>query len=154
MNCASCGGLNSNPGATQCTYCGKPLAAPGGYGAQPPGYGPPAQGFGAQPGGYGPPPAYGAPPNAYGAPPNPYGAPPNPYGGPAPGMYGGPQPGMHPVQPFGGGYSGGPVVRSGGFWNTTGSVIGTFNMIRIIIAVAVLSIVALGACVEAIANNM
>jgi hypothetical protein len=60
---------------------------------------------------------------------------------------------MHPVQPFGG-YRAGPVVRSGGFWNGATGVLGTFNLIRIIIAVVVLSIVALGACVEAISNNM
>lgn len=161
MNCPNCGGLNPTPGATQCSFCASPLqsaAAPqqgyGGYG-QPPqqqqgygpppaaaGYGPPpAQGYGAPPSpGYGAPPAagYGAPPAApgyggYGAPPSPgyggYGAPPQPFGG------------MNP-----------PVVRQSG-WGGFSGVWGTIQLIRIIIAIAVLSIFGIGACISAIANQ-
>lgn len=162
MNCPNCGGLNPNPGATQCSFCASPLhsaAAPQqGYGA-PPGYAAP-QGYGPPPGqgGYGAPPqaqGYGAPPQAqgYGAPPAPgYGQPP---AAPGYGGYGA------PPQPFGGGYGappqpfGGmnpPIVRQSG-WGGFNSVWGTIQLIRIVIAIAVLSIFGIGACISAIANN-
>ena len=132
MNCPNCGGLNPTPGATQCSFCASPLqsaAAPQqqGYG----GYGPPpaAQGYGPPPAqGYGPPPSpgYGAPPaQGFGG----YGVPPQPFGG------------MHP-----------PIVRQSGFGGFS-SVWGTIQLVRIIIAIAVMSIFGIGACISAIANN-
>ncbi|MBX3233064.1 MAG: hypothetical protein KIT84_12915 [Labilithrix sp.] len=139
--CGTCGGLNTNPQAMQCRFCGQALApqappmqaqaygAPTGYGAPPPG-------------------AYGAPqPQAYGQPygaPNPYGQPPNPYGGPNP--YGQPYPvqGFGGAQPFGAGNA--YVNRGwGGGWST-------FFWIRLGIAAIVIGISLLGACVNAITH--
>lgn len=139
--CPKCGGLSTNPNMPQCQFCGTQLA-----GAPPAGpYGHAQQGYG------GPPPAaYGAP--GYGAP-QPYGAPqqfggPQPYGAPQP--YGGPQPGQYPppVQGFNGGY-GQNINRGWAFSSGWGTVM----WIRIAVAVVVVGLSLIGACVQAIVNN-
>ena len=89
------------------------------------------QGYGAPPQGYGAP-----PPQGYGAPPQGYGAPPQGYGAPMQG------PGFYPQQ---------RIQASsgwGGFWQA----MSILQWIRIGIAVVVLSMIALGACINAIAN--
>jgi len=138
--CGSCGGLNTNPQSAQCRFCGQALA--------PQGYGPP-QAYGAPPG-YGQPPmqqGYGQPPmqQGYGQPP-PYGQ--NPYGGPAPNPYAQQQ---YPVQ----GFCGVQPYQNGGFMNRGGgfsSGWSTFFWIRLGIAVVVVGMSLLGACINAIAH--
>jgi hypothetical protein len=146
--CSRCGGLSTNPAATQCQYCGNAL---GGYGSPGAGYAQPPQPYGQQqpygapPAGYGQAP-YGQPPGGYGGYPqaNPYGQPPAPYGQQGYG-YGAP-----PVQPFGGGYA--PShPRSGGFWSGDGWSL--YWKIRLIIALCAFAIFGLATCVSAIANH-
>ena len=140
--CPTCGGLNTNPQALQCAYCGAALPQMG-Y-AQPPqqGYG----GYGAPPpGGYG----YGAP-NPYQQP-NPYAAP-NPYANPY--QQGGvvPQyPGQYPVQGFGGvsPFQPNNVYINRGGWSSGWS---TFFWIRLGIAAIVIFVSLMGACVSAISH--
>lgn len=146
--CPSCGGLNTNPQSAQCRFCGQMLPQQG-YGAAPMGYGapqgaPPMGGYGAPQGygapGYGAPQGYGAPPpGGYGAP-MPQGYAPNPYGAPNP--YAQPYP---VVQPFNGG--GGYIQQSS--WSSGWSA---FFWIRLGIAVFVVVISLMGACVSAIAH--
>lgn len=141
--CSRCGGLATNPSATQCHYCGNAL---GGYG--PPGGYQQQQAYG-QPQGYGQPQAYGQP--GYGQPPAPYG---QPYGqggyGQPPAPYGQPH-----VQQFGGGYGYGPQMpryqASGGFFSGGGWSV--YWKIRLIIAIVSLSIFGLATCVSAIAGH-
>jgi hypothetical protein len=154
--CPRCGGIVTNPSASQCQFCGSPLAqlvAPYGAAPIPPqgyGYGAPAP----QPQAYGPPQAYGAPPPAampsYGQPQQPYGYgapqpgyPPNPYAG-----YGqGPQ-----VQGWRGGHNIAPAQQSvfgGSGWNTTWNVI---NIIRLSIAVLVLGGFMFAGCISALSH--
>ena len=153
--CSTCGGVNTNPQAAQCRFCGQALA-PQGHGA-PRGYGAhAAQGYGA-PGGYGggAPGGYdGGAPGGYGAPQAPQGYA-QPYGGPQPNVYGGPPPSAYgsphvPVAGFGGvqpmhhGY-----VNRGSAWSTG---LSTFFWVRIVIAVIAIGVSLLGACVSAIAH--
>ena len=139
--CSTCGGVNTNPQAAQCRFCGQALAPQQVYGA-PPGYG----GHAAQ--GYGAPQApYGGAPGGYGAPhaPQPYC---QPYGyGPQANPYGSPHvpvAGFGGVQPVHHGY-----VNRGSAWSTG---LSTFFWVRIVIAVIAISISLLGACVSAIAH--
>lgn len=140
--CSTCGGVNTNPQAAQCRFCGQALApqqvygAPQGYGAHAAqGYGAPQGPYGGAPGGYGAPQA----PQAYG---QPYG-----YGGPQPNPYGSPHvpvAGFGGVQPIHHGY-----VNRGSAWSTG---LSTFFWVRIVIAVIAIGISLLGACVSAIAH--
>jgi hypothetical protein len=108
----------------QCRFCGQMLPPPA-----------PAQAYGPQPGyGYG---GYGAPMQpAY---------PPNPYGAPAPNPYAQ----QYPVQGFGGGQPFQPVYVQRSGWTSGWS---TFFWIRLGIALVVILISAMGACVQAIAH--
>lgn len=160
--CPRCGGIVTNPGASQCQFCGSPLgpqvALP--YGAVP--IPPQGHGYGApapllQQAAYSPQQAYGAPPQAalpsYGQPqgqPYGYGAPQqggyppnNPYAG-----YGqGPQ-----VQGWGGGGHAAPVRQGmfgGSAWSTTWNVIW---IIRLSIAVLVIGGIMFSACVTALSH--
>jgi hypothetical protein len=154
--CPRCGGIVTNPGATQCQFCGSPLAqlvAP--YGAAPI---PPQGGYAPLPPqqqGYVPPPqqAYGAPPPAMPS----YGQPQQPYG------YGAPQPG-YPPNPYAG-YGQGPQVQGwggrgyiapaqqgvfgGSAWNNTWNII---NIIRLSIAVLVLGGFMFAGCISALSH--
>lgn len=153
--CPRCGGIVTNPSASQCQFCAAPLAqqaapyaapvAPQGYG-----YGPP------QPQGYAPPQAYGAP--APVAMPS-YGQPQQPYG------YGAPHQPGYPPSPYAA-YGQGPQVQGwqgggghiapaqqgmfgGSAWNTTWNVIW---IIRLSIAVLVIGGLMFGACVNALSH--
>jgi len=145
--CSSCGGVNVDPQANQCRFCGRPLIA-GGYGLAPQNYAPQQQqqqqaGYGGYGGPMPPAQNYGAPPAGYGGG---YGGPtPNPYGGPMPNPYGNPY--APNVAPFGG-Y--GPQVqyRSSG-WASGWS---TFFWVRLAIAAIAISISLIGACVSAISH--
>lgn len=151
--CPRCGGIVTNPGASQCNFCGSPLAqlvAP--YGAAPI---PPQGGYAPLP-----PQQQVYPPQAYGAPPPgampSYGQPPAPYG------YGAPQQPGNPYAQYGQGpqiqgWSGGGVriapvqqgMFGGGAWNTTWNVI---TIIRLSIAVLVIGGLMFGACVNALTH--
>ncbi len=153
-SCPKCGAASQNPSATQCVYCGTTLSAPA-----------PQQAYGAQPSAYGAPPApYGAP-SPYGAPPQQggYGAPPqqggygaSPYGGPQPPTYGGPQPPVFhsgpPVQPFGANY-GQNFHRPNAFMSAVGSFGNAMFWIRLAIAVVVVSVIAMGSCINALTHG-
>lgn len=133
--CSTCGGVNVNPQAAQCRFCGQALAhlAPQAYGA-PQGYGAP-QNYGAPP----PQQGYGQP---FGGPqPPPYG-----YGGPQPNPYGTPH---VPVAGFGGvqPYQNHGYVSRG--WTSGWS---TFFWVRLAIAVIAISVSLLGACISAISH--
>jgi CubicO group peptidase (beta-lactamase class C family) len=106
----------------QCRFCGQMLPPQ----APPPGYG---YGYG------------GPPPMQQGYAPNPYGAP-NPY---APNPYAQ----QYPVQGFGGGQQFQPVYVQRSGWTSGWS---TFFWIRLGIALVVVLISAMGACVQAIAH--
>lgn len=153
--CSTCGGVNTNPQATQCRFCGQALTpqtygaaqaygSPQGYGAQ--GHGAPQQPYGA--GGYGAPQGYGQPPaSPYGGPqPNMYG-----YGGPQPNMYGGPQPNMHPPVA---GFGGAQPFQGHGYVNRSAwsSGLSTFFWVRLVIAAIAIGISLLGACASAISH--
>lgn len=141
--CSRCGAILTNPSAPTCAYCHAPLAAP----APPQGYGPPQN---VAPNPYG---AYPAPQQGYGQ--NPYGQQPygqQPYGqqpyGQQPGY--GPQ---YPVQQFGAGHYQQP---QGGWYGGGSSALGNFWsilwIVRIGIALVVLSIVLFGACMGAMSH--
>ncbi len=142
--CSGCGGIQTNPAATQCHYCGASLAAPPPPPQQgpPPGWGPQAQAYGQPPYGqphgqapYGAPPPYGQP---YGAPQYPQYPPVAPFGG-----YGGPPGyGSPPVQPF----------RGAGYRASNWSGWNTFWTIRLVIAVIFIGMSLMGACVSALSH--
>ena len=138
--CSTCGGVNTNPQATQCRFCGQALApqayaAPHAFGA-PQAYAPP-HAFGAPPpGGYGVPAAHGQPPQPYGA----------PYGAPQPGGYG-----AHPpVQAF----RGAQPFQGHGFVSRSGWASGwsTLFWVRLVVAAIAVGLSLLGACVSAIGH--
>jgi|SRR5579883_1206186 len=137
--CPRCGAVVTNPASGVCSFCGSAVSA------QAQGQG---QGFGVPQYGYG-----GSAPSPYGSPPaqagSPYGQPPQPYGqyGAQPG-YGYPaQPGYPPQNPYG--YPGGSsfvVQQPRSSWFTSGW--GIYWMIRLGIAVVVIAIAGIAACVN------
>jgi hypothetical protein len=141
--CPRCGAVVTNPAAGVCSFCGSAVAA------APPAYGAPPPAYGVQPYGYG-----GGAPSPYGSPQaqagSPYGQPPQgyaPYGG-QPG-YGYPpaQGGYPPQNPYG--YPGGSsfVVQQSRFgWLSSGW--GIYWMIRLGIALVVIAIAGIAACVN------
>lgn len=161
--CPRCGGIVTNPGASQCQFCGSPLGqlvAPYGAAPIPPqGYGYGAPALSPQQAAYAPQQAAYAPQQAYGAPPQ-VGMP--SYGQPQ--QYGAPG-GYPPNNPYAGysqatqvqGWGGGsgyvaPVrhgMFGGGAWNTTWNVIW---IIRLSIAVLVVGGLMFGACVNALSH--
>lgn len=132
-HCPRCGAIATNPAATHCQFCQSPLGASQaqrGYENVAPAYAPPApQGYGA--------------PNPYAQPyypQQPYAPPPGPYPG-----YGPAYP--PPVQPFGQPYY--VPQTSGSGWNNFWSI---FWLVRLGIALFVIGIMVMGACIGAISH--
>ena len=136
--CARCGALSTNPGSPSCTHCGAPLANPYAQQQQQQAWGQPAP-YGQAPYGQAP---YGQPPqqgygSGYGQPPQPYGQ--NPFAAP--------QQQVYPMQGQRRAYA-----QQGSGWQSFWQAMSILRWIRLGIALVVLSILGMAACINAITH--